>query len=142
MKAKSGTPEKKRRPTHSEGLQIAEPMLSDIPDKGSRSTPVFIDALIYIYHEEMRNRSKAIASLLARLWVEGVAKGRRRKRRSDAFEIGVITVSSRPGPEARDRLRRIITRMIKHTARDRQAAHGGYTPPSDPQADGATEAEA
>ena len=67
---------------------------------------------------------------------------RRRKPRSDAFEIGVIRVSSRPGPDARDRLRRIITLMIKHAARDRQAAHGGNTPPSDPQADDTTEAEA
>ena len=66
---------------------------------------------------------------------------RRRKPRSDAFEIGVIRVSSRPGPDARDRLRRIITLMIKHAARDRQAAHGGNTPPSDPQADDTTEAE-
>ncbi len=142
MKAKSGPPDKKRRPTHSEGLQIAKPMLPDIPDKGSRSTPVFIDALIYIYQEMMRNRDRAIASLLARLWVEGVAKGRRRKPRRNAFEIGVITVSSRPGPDARDRLRGIITRMIKHTTRDRQAAYGGHTPPSGSQADGATEAEA
>ncbi len=69
-------------------------------------------------------------------------QNRRRKPRSNAFEIGVIRVSSRPGPDAPDRLRRIITLMIKHAARDRQAAHGGNTPPSDPQADGATEAEA
>ena len=44
-----------------------------------------------------------------------------RKARGNAFEIGVITVSSRPAPDARDRLRRIITMMIKHAARDRQA---------------------
>ena len=67
--------------------------------------------------------------------------GRWRPRR-DAFEIGVIRVSSRPAPDARDRLRRIITLMIKHAARDRQAAHGGNPPPSDPQADDTTEAEA
>ena len=45
----------------------------------------------------------------------------RRKARGGAFEIGVITVSSRPAPDARDRLRRIITMMIKHAARDRRA---------------------
>ncbi len=44
-----------------------------------------------------------------------------RKARGNAFEIGVITVSSRPAPDARDRLRRIITMMIKHAARDRQS---------------------
>ena len=44
-----------------------------------------------------------------------------RKPRGNAFEIGVITVSSMPAPDARDRLRRIITMMIKHAARDRQS---------------------
>ena len=44
-----------------------------------------------------------------------------RRKPSGGFEIGVITVSSRPAPDARDRLRRIITMMIKHAARDRQA---------------------
>ena len=69
-------------------------------------------------------------------------QNRRRKPRGDAFEIGVIRVSSRPGPDARDRLRRIITLMIKHATRDRQAARGENAPPSDPQADNTTEAEA
>ena len=65
----------------------------------------------------------------------------RRKPRGDAFEIGVIRVSSRPAPDARDRLRRIITLMIKHAARDRQAAQGENAPPSDPQADDHAEAD-
>ena len=64
--------------------------------------------------------------------------GQRRPRR-DAFEIGVIRVSSRPAPDARDRLRRIITLMIKHAARDRQAAHGDNARTSDPQAEGHAE---
>ena len=55
-----------------------------------------------------------------------------RKARGNAFEIGVITVSSRPAPDARDRLRRIITMMIKHAARDRQ---------SEPERDDAARAE-
>ena len=63
-----------------------------------------------------------------------------RKPRSDAFEIGEIRVSSRPGPDARDRLRRIITMMIKHASRDRQAARGENAPPSDPQAEDHTKA--
>ena len=62
-------------------------------------------------------------------------QNRRRKPRGDAFEIGEIRVSSSPAPDARDRLRRIITMMIKHAARDRQAARGENAPPSDPQAD-------
>ena len=67
-------------------------------------------------------------------------RNRRRKHRSDAFEIGEIRVSSRPGPDARDRLRRIITMMIKHASRDRQAARGENAPPSDPQAEDHTKA--
>ena len=59
-------------------------------------------------------------------------QNRRRKPRSNAFEIGVIRVSSRPGPDARDRLRRIITLMIKHAARDRQAARGEERSPERP----------
>ena len=66
---------------------------------------------------------------------------RRGRRRSDAFEIGVIRVFSRPGPDARDRLRRIMTLMIKHATRDRQSAHGEDTPPSDPQAEDHAEAD-
>ena len=65
----------------------------------------------------------------------------RRKPRGDAFEIGVIRVSSRPAPDARDRLRRIITMMIKHAARDRQAALGENAPPSDQQAEDHAEAD-
>ena len=63
----------------------------------------------------------------------------RRRPHGDAFEIGVIRVSSRPAPDARDRLRRIITMMIKHAARDRQAAQGENAPTSDPQAEGHAE---
>ena len=62
-------------------------------------------------------------------------RNRRRKPGSDAFEIGEIRVSSRPGPDARDRLRRIITMMIKHASRDRQAARGENASPGDPQAE-------
>ncbi len=113
-RAKSGTPEKRRRPTHSEGVRIATALLADIPKKakfdaegeaetvaevlagqgpfsnllpsrlvwrkytkGARSIRVFFDALNYIY-EEMRNRGRAIPSLLAR-WRQKVAEGRRRR---------------------------------------------------------------
>ena len=31
-RAKSGTPDKKRPPTHSDGLRVVKPMLPDIPD--------------------------------------------------------------------------------------------------------------
>ena len=68
-------------------------------------------------------------------------QNRRRKPRSDAFEIGEIRVFSRPGPDARDRLRRIMILMIKHATRDRRSAHGENAPPSDPQAEDHAEAD-
>ena len=64
----------------------------------------------------------------------------RRKPRS-GFEISAITVSYSPPPDARYRLRRIITMMIKHAARDRRAAQGENAPPSDPQAEDHAEAD-
>ena len=113
-RAKSGTPDKRRRPTHSEGVRIAKALLADFPKKdkfdgegeaetvakvlagqgpfsnilpsrrvwreyikGCRSIRVFFDALHYIY-AEMRNRGRAIPSLLAR-WRQKVAEGRRRR---------------------------------------------------------------
>ena len=60
-------------------------------------------------------------------------QNRRRKPPGDAFEIGVIRVFSRPAPDARDRLRRVITLMIKHATGDRQAAHDENATPGDPQ---------
>ncbi len=65
--------------------------------------------------------------------------GRRKPR--GGFEISAITVSYSPPPDARYRLRRIITMMIKHAARDRRAAQGENDPPSDPQAEGHAEAD-
>ena len=110
-RAKSGTLEEKRRPTHNEGVRIAKALLADFPKKdnfdaageaetvakvlagqgpfsnilpsrrvwrkyikGARSIRVFFDALNYIY-EEMRNRGRAIPSLLAR-WRQDVAEER------------------------------------------------------------------
>ena len=108
-RAKSGTLEEKRRPTHSEGVRLAKALLADFPKKdkfdaageadtvarvlagqgpfsnilpsrrvwreyikGCRSIRVFFDALNYIY-AEMRNRGRAIPSLLAR-WRKGRLK--------------------------------------------------------------------
>ena len=65
----------------------------------------------------------------------------RRKPRGGGFEISAITVSYSPPPDARYRLRRIITMMIKHAARDRRAAQGENAPPSDPQAEDHAEAD-
>lgn len=65
---------------------------------------------------------------------------KRGKPPGNAFEIGVIRVFSRPAPDARDRLRRVITLMIKHATRDRQAAHGDDAHPDDLNAEGRAKA--
>ena len=48
----------------------------------------------------------------------------------DSQEIGVIRVFSRPGPDAEDRLRRLLTLMVRHATKD-----GRYTPGVDAPAD-------
>ena len=48
-------------------------------------------------------------------------QNRRAKRKSDASEIGVVRVFSNPGPDAEDRLRRLMSLMIKYATQDGQA---------------------
>ena len=45
-------------------------------------------------------------------------RNRRRKPPGDASKIGVIRVFSKPGPDAEDRLRRLMSLMVKHATRD------------------------
>ena len=46
--------------------------------------------------------------------------GQNRKRRpaGDAPEIGVVRVFSNPGPDAEDRLRRLLSLMVRYATRD------------------------
>ena len=69
-------------------------------------------------------------------------QNRRGKPRSDASEIGVIRVLYNPGPDAEDRLRRLMSLMVRHATRDGQAPNGEDAPPDDRNADDPTEAEA
>ena len=46
---------------------------------------------------------------------------KRQNSRGDASDIGVIRVFSNPGPDAEDRLRRLITLMVRHATSDSQA---------------------
>ena len=41
--------------------------------------------------------------------------------KEDASEFGVVRVVSKPAPDAEDRLRRLFTLLLEHTARERQA---------------------
>lgn len=49
----------------------------------------------------------------------------KRSRRSggDPSQVGVVRVFSKPGPDAEDRLRRLMSLMIKYATQDEQAGH-------------------
>ena len=64
-------------------------------------------------------------------------QNRRRRPGRDSQEIGVVRVFSNPGPDAEDRLRRLITLMAKHATSDGQPA-----PEKDSPTDEQAEAEA
>ena len=66
----------------------------------------------------------------------------RRKPRGDAFEIGVIRVFSRPGPDAKDRQRRLLSLLVKYATEDGYFTPGGDAPADDRPADDTNEAEA
>ena len=69
-------------------------------------------------------------------------KGQNRKRRDagDAPEIGVVRVFSNPGPDAEDRLRRLLSLMVRYATRDGQAPPEQDSPtdaqPTDDPAEG------
>ena len=69
-------------------------------------------------------------------------RNRRRKPGSDASEIGEIRVSSRPGPDARDRLRRLLSLLVKYATEDGYFTPRGDAPADDRPADDTNEAEA
>ena len=49
---------------------------------------------------------------------------KRQNGRDDAPDIGVVRVFSNPGPDAGDRLRRLITLMIRYATNDREDSTG------------------
>ena len=36
----------------------------------------------------------------------------------------MVAINSNPGPDTQDRLRRLFTLLLEHSAKERQAAHG------------------
>ena len=70
-------------------------------------------------------------------------KGQNRKRRDagDAPEIGVVRVFSNPGPDAEDRLRRLLSLMVRYATRDGQAPPEQDSPSDAPDAGDHREAE-
>ena len=69
-------------------------------------------------------------------------KKRRRKPARDPQEIGVIRVFSKPGPDAEDRVRRLVSLMIKYATSDGQDTPEREPPTDDRPADDPAEAEA
>ena len=71
-------------------------------------------------------------------------KGQNRKRRAvrDAPEIGVVRVFSNPRPDAEDRLRRLLSLMVKYATRDGQAETEQDSPTDAPHAGDHREPEA
>ena len=69
-------------------------------------------------------------------------KGQNKKPRpaGDAPEIGVVRVFSNPGPDAEDRLRRLLSLMVRYATRDGQAVAEQDSPtdtqPTDDPAEG------
>ena len=49
-------------------------------------------------------------------------QNRRKRPEEDASELGIVRVYSKPAPDAEDRLRRLFTLLLEHTARERHAA--------------------
>ena len=50
-----------------------------------------------------------------------VDKRQKKRYGRNSSEIGAIRVFSNPGPDAEDRLRRVVTLMVKYATRDREA---------------------
>ena len=60
----------------------------------------------------------------------------------DSPEIGAVRVFSNPGPDAEDRLRRLLSLMVRHATRDGQAAPQEDSPANARPDDDPAEAEA
>ena len=74
--------------------------------------------------------------------MEDKRKKRRRKPARDPQEIGVIRVFSKPGPDAEDRVRRLVSLMIKYATSDGQDTPEKESPTDALPDDDPTEADA
>lgn len=66
---------------------------------------------------------------------------RNRRPAGDAPEIGVVRVFSNPGPDAQERLRRLLSLMVRYATRDGPEATGQDSPAGDRPQGGSDEAE-
>ena len=64
--------------------------------------------------------------------MENDKRDKNRKRSGEnAPQIGAVRVFSKPGPDAEDRLRRLMSLLIKYATQSGQAANGEDAPPND-----------
>lgn len=67
---------------------------------------------------------------------------KRRNSRADSEELKLARIDYNVGPDAEDRLRRIFTILLRHTARDGQAATEKDAPDDDAPAEDQSEEKA
>lgn len=70
------------------------------------------------------------------------SRHKRRNSRADSQDLTVVGINYNVGPDAEDRLRRIFTILLRHTARDRQAATEKDAPDDAPPAEDQSEEKA
>ena len=68
-------------------------------------------------------------------------QNRRAKPRNDASDIGRVRVFSNPGPDAEDRLRRLMSLMIRYATQDGQNAPGETSPADESHTEGEADAD-
>ena len=71
-------------------------------------------------------------------------KNTRKKRNSpsrDSQEFPVVRIISNPGPDADDRMRRLVSLLIKYATEDGYFTPGGVAPADDRPANSSTETE-
>ena len=54
-----------------------------------------------------------------------------KRARRDSQEIGMIRIFSNPGPDAEDRLGRLLSLMVRHATRDGQVTSENVSSPTD-----------
>ena len=62
---------------------------------------------------------------------DATRKNRGKRPGGDAPELRVVEINYNPGPDARDRLRRLFTILLEYAARDGTAAPEQCSPPDE-----------
>ena len=68
-------------------------------------------------------------------------QNRKRRTAGDTPEVGVVRVFSNPGPDAEERLRRLLSLMVRYATRDGQAGTERDSPTDAQNSDDPAEGE-